>query len=226
MRRAARAARRARLPAARRRLHLGHRPVADDDAVGARGDVRRRRARPARRGRAAPARPPLPDPLGGRGRSTSTSSATATRLRAEVAKFSPRDAARLDAVPRRAARRSTSDGDPRRGPARRSRRRATSPRFMPTMVRLGARAAAVRASSRALRAPARARGVLVPLAVHRRRPVPRAGDLRRARVPAVRRRRLVRRRRRLLGRRGDGARRSTCAAASAVERDRARAAGA
>ena len=46
-----------------------------------------------------------------------------------------------------------------------------------------------------LRAPARARGVLLPLAVHRRRPVPRARDLRRARLPAGARRRLVRRRR-------------------------------
>ena len=43
-------------------------PVADHDAVGARGDVRRGRARPPSRGHAAPARPALPDPLGGRGR--------------------------------------------------------------------------------------------------------------------------------------------------------------
>ena len=39
------------LAAARRRLHVGHRPVADHDAVGPGGDVRRRRPRPARRGR-------------------------------------------------------------------------------------------------------------------------------------------------------------------------------
>ena len=87
---------RARLAAARRRLHVGHRPVADHDAVGARGDVRGRRPRPARRAHAAPARPALPDPLGGRG--------AAPRLRGR-----PRAAARggravlRRATPRRAA---------------------------------------------------------------------------------------------------------------------------
>ena len=80
--RAARAPRRPRLPAARRRLHLGHRPVADHDAVGARGDVRRRRAGPAlARSRCAGSTRSTGST--GRARSgTSTSAPTATRLRA------------------------------------------------------------------------------------------------------------------------------------------------
>ena len=64
------------------------------------------------------------------------------------------------------------------------------------MVRLGRAAPAALLRRALVRAPARARGVLVPLAVHRRRPVPRARDLRRARLPAGARRRLVRRGRR------------------------------
>ena len=77
--------------------------------------------------------------------------------------------------------------------------------FTPRMLRLGAALPLWRMVCRALRAPAHPRGVLVSLAVHRRRPVPRAGDLRGARLPAVPRPRLVRRRRRVRARRGDGA---------------------
>ena len=85
-------------------------------------------------------------------------------------------------------------------------RAAISPRSCRRMV--APRRARCRCSTfvaRHFAPPARARGVLVPLAVHRRRPVPRAGDLRRARLPAGARRRLVRRRRRVRARRGDGA---------------------
>ena len=66
-RRAAPGARRPRLPTARRRRDVGHGAVADHDAVGARGDVRGRRARPALGGAPAAAGPDVPpDPLGGR----------------------------------------------------------------------------------------------------------------------------------------------------------------
>ena len=224
--RAAPAPGRARLPAARRRLHVGHGPVADHDAVGARGDVRGGRARPPRRGHAAPARSAVPDPLGRRASAHFDFADDPARLRAEVAKFS---AARRRAASSRSSprwRRSTSRASSARG------RRPFLSRGRLRAARAddgcgcGAAAPAARLRRALLRAPARARGVLVPLAVHRRRPVPRAGHLRRARLPPGARRRLVRRRRRLLAWSRRWRARSTCAAASAVEADRARAAGA
>ena len=187
------------------RLHLGHRAVADHDAVGARGGVRRRRARPALRGDAAPAGPAVPDPLGGRGAARWTSSPTSTRLREEIAAL------------RRARRRARCDGfldgaeadlrgrAPRRPGAARSRPARSFAALLPTMVAPARDPCRCTVRLPALPAPAGARGVLVPLAVHRRRPVPRAGDLRRARLPAAARRRLVRRRRRVLAGGGDGA---------------------
>ena len=197
------------------RLHVGHRAVADHDAVGPGGGVRRRRAGPALRGHAAPARPALPDPLGGRGAAPRLH-ADLERLREQIARFSARDAARARRLPRRAASRSTRTGilgagrrafPTLRAFARFCRRWRGSARVVPLH----------RVRRTPLPAPAGARGVLVPLAVHRRRPVPRAGDLRRAGLPAAARRRLVRATaactrswRRWRGR-------STCAAARAVE---------
>ena len=128
-------ARRARLAVEQRRLHVGHRPVPDHDAVGAGGDLRRRRAGPARRGPAAPARSALPDPVGGRG--------AHVRLHRR-----PRTDARADRPLRRARRararrlpgRAEADlraGHPRGGTAR-VRRPALVRALLPTMVRLGA----------------------------------------------------------------------------------------
>ena len=85
------------------RLHVGHRAVADHDAVGPGGGVRRRRAGPALGGPAAPAGPAVPDPLGGRGAARSTSHSDVERLREEIARFDGRDARRARRLPRRAA---------------------------------------------------------------------------------------------------------------------------
>ena len=201
--RAARRARRARLAAARGRLHVGHRAVADHDAVGPRGGVRRRRPGPALGG-------PLRrlDPLyrirwAGERRGTSTSTRTPSGCGSRSRASRPRGRRARRRLPRRAEA-DLRGGHPRRGTAgvRRS-----------ALVR-GAAAADGAARRRRAAAPVRrtlvpppagARGVLVSLAVHRRRPVPRAGDLRRAGVPAGARRRLVLRRRRVLPRAGDGA---------------------
>ncbi|CAA9480035.1 MAG: hypothetical protein AVDCRST_MAG45-102, partial [uncultured Solirubrobacterales bacterium] len=200
--RPARAPRWARLPAARPGLHLGHGPVAADHAVGARGDLRRRRARPPPRGDHAPARAALPHPLG-RGRSPS-------RLRQR-----PRATARGDRAvllgrrrsPRRLPRGGATDlrgGDPGRGPpalsARARFRRAPAHH---AASRRGTAAAPLRRAL--LPAPACARGLLLPFPVHRRRPVSRPRHLRRSGLPADRRRRLVRRGWDLLDRRGHGA---------------------
>ena len=160
---------RARLPAARRRLHVGHRPVADHDAVGAGGDVRRRRARPALRGRRCAGSTRSTGSAGRARTSTSTSPTTRRGCATRSRKFSPRDAARVDAflAALRADLRATGILAAGRRPflsagrLRAARARAWS----------GSRAARRCTLRRApLRAPARARGVLVPLAVHRRRP--------------------------------------------------------
>ena len=125
------------------------------------------------------------------------------RLREQIARFDRADAARVDGF-LDALKPIYEQGILGAGPAARS---ATS------LVRGAAAAdgaarrdpAAAPVRRTVLPPPARARGVLVPLAVHRRRPVPRARDLRRAGLPAGARRRLVRRRRRLLAGGGDGA---------------------
>ncbi|CAA9536415.1 MAG: Phytoene dehydrogenase, partial [uncultured Solirubrobacteraceae bacterium] len=198
-RRAARPARRARLSAARRGLHVGHGAVADHDALGARGHLRGGRPRPARRGDDAPPRPALPDLLGRRGRALRLRRRPRWPARRGREVLHPRRRA-----PRRLPRGAQADlraGDRRRGP-----------QAVPLLRRLRAARAEHGPAGRdppaaplrlePLRARARARGVLLPLAVHRRRPLPRAGDLRRARLPADHRRRLVHRRRRVLARRG------------------------
>ena len=150
-RRAARRARRPRLPAARRGLHLGHGPVADDDAVGARGDVRGGRARPPR------ARSTLRrlDPLY---RIRWAGEDAPLRLRRRPASACATQVAQFSAARRRARRRRSSprcapiyeQGDPRRRAAapflRAARLRRGSCR---RWLRLGAAAAAARASSRA-----------------------------------------------------------------------------
>ena len=104
------------------------------------------------------------------------------RLRAEVAKFSARDAAQVE--PFLAALRPIYErgilGAGRRPFTSRARLRAAGARHGPA----GRPAPAALLRRALVRAPARARGVLVPLAVHRRRPVPGARDLRRARLPA------------------------------------------
>ena len=188
-RRAARAPGRPRLPAARRRLHLGHGPVARDDALGPRGDVRGGRPGPPPRGRPRRLDPLLPDPLGRGGATTSTS----CRRPSGCGRRS-RGSRRATRPPRRRSwprcGRSTRTASSRRPPAVPARarpRRLRAPDGPP-----GSRAAAARARRAPLPPPARARGVLVPLALHRRRPLPRAGDLRRARLPPGPGRGLVR----------------------------------
>ncbi|CAA9485585.1 MAG: Phytoene dehydrogenase, partial [uncultured Solirubrobacteraceae bacterium] len=199
--RGAREAGRARLPAARRRLHLGHRAVADHDAVGARGDLRGRRARPRLGGDAAAPRSDVPDLL--------VVDRRALRLLRRHRPPARRDGEVL-AQGRRPARRlpGRPEADLRAGDPR---RRAQGVPLLPRLRLLAADDAEARRGPAAvlvrgalLRAPAHPRGLLVPLAVHRRRPASRAGDLRGARLPAGHRRRLVRRRRRLLARGGDG----------------------
>ena len=179
-------------------------PVARDDAVGARGDVRRRRPGSARSRAARAPGPVLPDPLGAARASTWTSSPTATGCARELAKFSARDAAAFDGF--MAAMKPIYEqgilGAGRR-PFERARDLARV-HAVDAAPRRGA--AAVARGLPALRASARARGVLVSLAVHRRRPVSRTSHLWSARLPAVPRRGLVRPRRRLRDRRGDGAR--------------------
>ncbi len=132
-------------------------------------------------------------------------------LRGEIARLSPRDAAALDAFLAAAADlragRSSAPAGARSAP----RTRALAARRCCASARHG-RLAPHRAL---LRAPARARGVLVPLAVHRRRPVPRPGGLRARWCTSRCRRRLVLRGRRVRARRGAGARAWTCAAARA-----------
>ena len=175
MRRAAPAPGRPRVPAARRGLHVGHGPVAADDAVGARGDVRGRRARPPRRGRRCGGSIRCTGSAGPASPSTSTSRrpGAAARGGGEVLR---RRRGAGGAVPRGAARRSTSRASSPPGAAPSSRRRLRAARAAHGAARRAAPAARVRRAL--LRAPAGARGVLVPLAVHRRRPVPRARDLR------------------------------------------------
>ena len=169
--------------------------------MGAGGDLRGRRARPPRRADAAPARPDVPDPLGRRG--------APLRLRRRPGAAARRGGAVLRArrragraVPRGPAR-GLRAGDPRGRAARLRRVRGLRPaRARHGPARRAAAALLLRLAP--LRGPAGARGVLLPLAVHRRRPVPRAGDLRRARLPAGPRRRLVRGRRDVQRRRGAG----------------------
>ena len=94
-------------------------------------------------------------------------------------------------------------GDPRRRAAPvRARERPREVHAVDAAPRRGA--AAVARGLRALRTSARARGVLVSLAVHRRRPLSRTSHLWSARLPAVPRRGLVRPRRGLRDRRGHG----------------------
>ena len=125
-------------------------------------------------------------------------------MRAQLAKFSSRDAAAFDGF--MAAMKPIYEqgilGAGRR-PFERARDLAA---FTPSMLRLGAALPLYRAVARALRASARARGVLFSFAVHRRRPVSRTSHIWRARLPAVPRRGVVRPRRGLRDRRGDGAR--------------------
>ena len=163
------AAGRPRLPAQRRRLHVGHGPVADHDAVGARGDLRGGRPRPRLRGRRCAAWTRSTGSTGPARSATSTSPTTATAC-ATRSRASPR------ATPRRlddflaALKPIYEDGD-RRAPGRRPfllARRLRPPHA--EMVRLGALLAAAPLRLALLRARARARGVLLPLAVHRRRP--------------------------------------------------------
>ena len=162
---------------------------------------------------AAPARPALPDPLGRRGAAPRLRGRPRRAARARWRSSPPRDAAQVEPflAALRADLRATASSAPGGGLPARAR---TSLALVPRMVRLGALRPLYALRRAPLRAPAGARGVLLPLAVHRRRPVPRAGDLRRARLPPGARRRLVRRRRDVQRRRGDGAGRSTCAAAS------------
>ncbi|CAA9515316.1 MAG: hypothetical protein AVDCRST_MAG85-2575, partial [uncultured Solirubrobacteraceae bacterium] len=201
-RRAALQTRRPGLPAPRPGLHLGHRAVADHDALGARGGLRRGRHGLPPRGAARAARSVLPDLLGRRGASPGL------RRRPRPDEGAARE---VLAARRRALRRlhGRDEADLRAGhPRRRPARVLLVPRARALHADDGQarrRAAAVPLGRQALRAPADPRGVLVPLAVHRRRPVSRPGDLRRAGLPPVRRGRLVRPRRRLLDRRGDGA---------------------
>ena len=196
---------RPRVPAARRRLHLGHRPVARDDALGARGDVRRRRARLRTRGDARAARSVLPDLLGGRGRAHGLRRGAGADARARSRSSPPRDALAFDGF-MAALQPDLRAGHPRRGAGASSRRCA---------------------SLRALHADdGCGSGAAQPLswlvARHFRHPRVReafsfhslfiGGDpfrvpaiYARARLPPVRRGRLVRAGRRLLDRRGDGA---------------------
>ena len=178
------------------RLHLGHRPVADHDAVGARGDVRGRRARSARRGRRCAG---STRSTGSAGRATSAAfdfCDSPERLREEVARFSARDARRVDDF-----------------------LAALRPIYEQGILGAGRRAFGDLRSFAAL-VPALARlGAIVPLhrfvARHFEHPRVREafsfhslfiggdpfrvpGDLRGARLPPGARRRLVRRRRRLL----------------------------
>ena len=101
-------------------------------------------------------------------RATTRAAARAGRAKFSAARRAPR---------RRLPRGAEADlraGHPRPPAGAPSAPRATSPRCCRRMVRLGAVAAAAPLRRPLLRAPARARGVLLPLAVHRRRPVPRA----------------------------------------------------
>ena len=94
------------------------------------------------------------------------------RLREEIARFSTRDARAARRLPRRAEA-DLRGRHPRRGPAAVPGRR----RLRAARAEHGAAGRAVAAAPLRrplLRARARARGVLLPLAVHRRRPLPRA----------------------------------------------------
>ncbi len=109
-------------------------------------------------------------------RGPSTSVGDLDRLRAEIAKFSPRDALALDGyLAARAP--DLRGGDPRRRPAP-VRRTATSHGSARRLAAAGRSPHALALRRTSLQRPARPRGVLVPLAVHRRRPVSRARDLR------------------------------------------------
>ena len=169
--------------------------------------------------------PLLPDPLGRGARPLRLRAPSPSGCRREIAKFSAADAARV-------RRRSW----PRCAPIYEDGILAAGPPAVPARARPGRlraadgaprrRAAAARARRAPLPPPARARGVLVPLALHRRRPVPRAGDLRRAGLPPGPRRRsgtpaaaCTRSSRRWRAR-------STCAAARTVAAHRAHAAAA
>ncbi|CAA9513980.1 MAG: Phytoene dehydrogenase, partial [uncultured Solirubrobacteraceae bacterium] len=204
-----------------RRLHVGHGPLARHDAVGPGGGLRRGRPGLPPRGHAPRARPLLPDHVDGRG--------PPPGLRARPGGDGRRDRALLPTGRRGLPPLHGGDAahlrgrDPRRGPpALRLARPARRVHAPDGQARRGA--AAPPGHVAVLRAPADPRGVLLPLPVHRRRPVPGARDLRRARLPAVPRRRLVRRRRRLRDHRGDGpgARRALRGRRGA-HRDRARA---
>ena len=189
--RAARAARRPRLPAARRRLHLGHRAVADHDAVGARGDVRRRRPRPAPRGRRCAGSTRSTGSAGRARTRTSTSSPTASAMRSEIARFSARDAARV----RRLHGRAEADlraGHPRRRAGARSCGSRDLARFAPPMVRLGAALPLYRVVARHFEHPRVREAFSFHSLFIGGDPFRVPGDLRRARLPAVPRRRLVR----------------------------------
>ena len=214
------AARRPRLPAARRGLHVGHGPVAAHDAVGARGDVRGGRPRPARGGDAAPARPAVPDPLGRRAASTSTSATTRRGCARRWRSSRRADAARVE--PFLAALRPIYEqgilGAGRRAvPRRPATSRGSCPPWCGS-ARCGRCTRSWRASSRTRACARRSRSTRCSSAATRtacRRSTPRSSTSRCSTAAGTPTAACTRSSRRWRGR-------STCAAASAVERDRAR----
>ena len=185
---------------ARRRVHVGHRRVGDHDAVADRGDVRRRRDRPAQRGLAAAPGPALPAALGQRPANIGLRRLPGAAARGGGEVLHARRAARRR-LPRRRGPDLRARGARRRAPPAAT--CARSRHGCPRLLRLGALEPLYRFVSRFFHHPRVREAFSFHSLFIGGDPFRVPADLRLAGLPAGPRRRLVRRRRRLLAGRAD-----------------------